>query len=85
MPTYVGGNFRLVQNAGAFVLTADSDVSTGAYTLILVVQNTATAGAITFASWSAITGDAFTTVNGALFLVTIIKHGGVKTVNVQAL
>lgn len=84
-PTAAGGNFRLVQNSGAFNFTADADATAKAYTLIVLVQNTATAGSVTFSGWTAVTGDALTTVNGALFMCTIIKHGGVKTINIQAL
>jgi hypothetical protein len=33
--------------------------------------------------WNAITGDPFDTTNGSLFLCTVVKHGGVRTLNVQ--
>lgn len=84
-PTAAGNNFRLVQNNGAFNFTADADATSKAYTLIVLIQNTATAGAVTFVGWSAVTGDSLTTVNGALFMCTIIKHGGIKMINIQAI
>lgn len=85
MPTPAGGNFRLVQNSGAFNFTADTDATVKSYTMLVLIQNTATAGAVTFVGWSAITGDPLTTVSGSLFMCTIIKHGGIKMINIQAI
>lgn len=84
-PTPAGGNFRLVQNAGAFNFTADADATVKSYTMLVLIQNTATAGAVTFVGWSAIGGDPLTTVSGNLFLCSIVKHGGIKVINIQAL
>jgi hypothetical protein len=83
LPT--SGNFRLVQNGGAFTWQADPDVSSKSYTLVVILQNTATAGAVSFSNFSLVDGDALTTTNTALFVCTLIKHGGVKTISIRAL
>lgn len=85
-PTYAGGNMRLVQNGGAFTFAADADTSVKSYTLTVLIQNSATAGAITFSGWSTTPkGDTVLTTNGALYMCYIIKHGSIKTINIQAL
>jgi len=81
-PTAADGNFRMVTNGGAFTWAVDGDTSK-AYTLVVWLSNSATAGVITFSGWNAITGDPLTTTNGAGFLCSIVHFGGIRTINIQ--
>lgn len=66
------GNLQRVINGGAFALAAPS--TGGDYTIILEIKNNGSAGAISFSGWTKNPdGDAFTTVNNAVFAVTIFK------------
>lgn len=78
------GNLRKVANSAAFTLEVPTVV--GDYTLLVLVTNSATAGAVTIsASYTKAFGDPFTTTNGHMFLLTVVKIGTVRTVTVQAL
>lgn len=87
-PTPVGGNIKRIINGGAFTLAAPT--AAGDYTMIILVTNNATAGAITLSNFSRTTGSAFTTTNGHQFLLYITKvtsgvPAAVELVNVVAL
>lgn len=82
-PTNAGNNMRSAVNGGAFNLAADAN-NTTAYTVLLVITNNASAGAITTAGqgWTKVDGDPFTTTNGATFLCMIAKIGSIKALTV---
>lgn len=82
-PTAAGGNFRYVVNGGAFTFAADPDNSK-AYTLVILLVNSATAGAVTFSGYN-VYGDPLNTVNAANFMCTIVHFGGVRTITIQQL
>jgi hypothetical protein len=82
-PTPVGGNMKTITNSGAFTFAAPS--AAGDYTLVVLVANSATAGAITLSGFSRSVGDGFTTTNGSEFLVNITKISGFTLANVVAL
>ncbi|RWX72601.1 pyocin knob domain-containing protein [Mesorhizobium sp. M2A.F.Ca.ET.039.01.1.1] len=83
-PTPAGGNMRAINNGGAFGWAADGNAST-AYTMVVAVTNAAGAGAITFSGFTAITGDPLTTTVGHVFMCSIVKIGGYKAINIQAM
>jgi hypothetical protein len=82
-PTPVGGNFKKISNAGAFIIGAP--VYTGDYTLIVQVTNASGAGAITFSGFSRVAGDTLTTTVGHDFFLFITKCNGFTSVTAQAL
>ncbi len=82
-PSPTGGNFRKIVNGGAFTLAAPSVA--GDYTMHIQITNNASAGAITLSGFTKTAGDAFTTVNGDDFFVTIEKHNGFTRASVGAL
>jgi len=87
-PTPVGGNIKRIINGGAFTLAAPT--ASGDYTMIILVTNNATAGAITLSNFSRSTGSAFTTTNGHQFMLFITKvtsgvPAAVELVNVVAM
>jgi hypothetical protein len=87
-PTPVGGNIKRIINGGAFTLAAPT--AAGDYTMIILVTNNASAGAITLSNFSRTTGNPFTTTNGNQFLLYITKVTNtgpvaVELINVVAL
>lgn len=77
------GNMRHIVNAAAFTLAAPNRA--GDYDMRVLISNGATAGAITMSGFTApIRGDAFTTISGDKFLVSIVKHGAVVKATVEA-
>jgi hypothetical protein len=82
-PTPAGGNMKIITNSGAFTFAAPS--ATGDYTLVVLVMNSATAGAVTLSGFNRTVGDAFTTTNGQEFLVNITKINGHILANVVAM
>lgn len=76
------GNMRHITNGAAFTLAAPN--AAGDYTMTVLITNNATAGAITMSGFTKVFGDAFTTTNGHVFLVSIVKQGAVVTAVVQA-
>ena len=82
-PTPAGGNMKVITNSGAFTFAAPS--AAGDYTLVVLVMNSATAGAITLSGFNRTVGDAFTTTNGSEFLVNITKISGHTLANVVAM
>ncbi|MBW6495120.1 MAG: hypothetical protein K0B16_11310 [Burkholderiaceae bacterium] len=82
-PTPVGGNFRRIVNGGAFTFRPPS--ATGDYTLHVLMTNSATAGAVTFGSFTRVIGDALTTTEGHAFFITLEKHYGFTRAIVGAL
>ena len=82
-PTSAIGNFRKVSNGGAFSIIAAT--GTNSFTTLVLVTNSASAGAITLSGFAKTAGDPFTTTNGDAFFVFIAKLGDKSTVTVQAL
>lgn len=77
------GNYQYGTNHGAFTLTAPaSDCS-----VVLLLTNDATAGAITFSGFTtgSSTGDTLTTTNTSKFMLSILRINGVSTYLVKAL
>lgn len=81
--TYVGGNIQHGINNGATTINAPT--APGVYTLIVQIQNNATAGPVTLAGFTKIDGDAFTTTNTHNFLLHIVKVNSAVKVSVEAL
>jgi hypothetical protein len=71
-PEFANGNLQTLNNNGAFTLAPPS---TGSGTMVIQVVNDASAGTITTSGFSSVTGDVFTTVSGAHFLLSIAKVG----------
>jgi hypothetical protein len=72
-------------NNGAHTLAPDA-AGAGVYgSASLRILNGAAPGAITVAGWTAVRGDAFTTVIGALFICTAISHNGTYVLYVTAI
>ena len=82
-PTPVGGNMKLITNGGAFTLNAPS--ATGDYTMVILITNNASAGAITLSGFTRTTGSSFTTVNTNRFFLYITKCSTSVLANVVAL
>ncbi len=80
-PPTTGGNMRFVTNNGAFTLAAPSG---GSFTMVILVINGASAGAITLTGFNKTTGS-FTTTNANNFFVYITVCNGYKLANVVAL
>lgn len=78
-------NFQKVVNGGAFTISDTLVANTKNYGTVIHLTNNASAGAITLSLWEKVLGDAFTTVNGAQFLIFITKCNGVGVINVVAL
>lgn len=73
-PNLNWGNYRKVTNGGAFTLKAPT--TAGDYSMVVLITNSSSAGAITLSGFTRTTGDAFTTTNGHKFLVFITKVDG---------
>lgn len=82
-PTPDGGNFKSITNAGAFTLAAPT--ASGAYTLIIEIENVTGAGAITLSGFTKTQGSPFTTTVGHKFCVSIVKGSSFTYANVVAL
>lgn len=82
-PTPVGGNMKTLTNGGAFTLAAPT--ASGDYTLVVLITNNASAGAITLSGFTKTLGSSFTTTNTNKFLVYIVKCNGNTFANVVAL
>lgn len=72
-------NMRRIVNGGAFTLAAPT--SGGDYTMVLLVTNDASAGAITMTGFNKVEGS-FTTTDGDQFIVYITKIYGVTHANI---
>lgn len=74
---------QYITNNGAFTITAPANDGS----LILLVQNGATAGAITFSGFQvgSSVGDALTTTNGHEFLISVVRINGFATYTIKAL
>lgn len=85
-PDPVNGNIQIATNGGAHALAPPS-VSSPADSLTMVIKytNNASAGAITTAGFTKVTGDAFTTTNGHIFFCYISVIGGTSHLNVVAM
>ncbi|MBW6496623.1 MAG: hypothetical protein K0B16_19115 [Burkholderiaceae bacterium] len=82
-PSATSGNFRKVANGGAFTLAAVT--GTNSFTALVLITNTASAGAITLSGFTKTTGDPFTTTSGDAFFVFIAKLGDKTMASVVAL
>lgn len=82
-PTTFSNNFVLGSNNAAFTWGAPTNANNQAFTMMVVIVNAATAGTITLSGWNAVDGDAFDTTNGSVFLCTVVKHGGIRTLTVK--
>ena len=82
-PTPVGGNMKLIANGGAFTLAAPT--ASGDYTMVILITNGASAGAITLSGFTRSTGSPFTTTNTNRFLLYITKCSTSILANVVAL
>jgi hypothetical protein len=82
-PTPVGGNFKTITNGGAFTLAAPT--ADGDYTLVVLLSNSATSGAVTLSGFTKTTGGSFTTTSTSRFVIYITKIGGFTVSNVIAL
>lgn len=74
---------QYITNGGAFTITAPANDGS----LILLVANNGTAGAITFSGFqvSASVGDALTTTNGHEFMIFVVRINGFATYTIKAL
>ena len=78
-------NWQNLLNGGAFTFAAPTLSSTEAVNLVVYVQNTTGAGAITFSGFGRVTGDPFTTTLGHTFYVYITRLAtGTAIANVVA-
>ena len=78
------GNYQYGNNNGAFTLNAPADDCA----IDILITNTATAGAITFAGFTVAAtnyGDPLTTTNGHKFVISIRRIGGTATYVIKAL
>lgn len=77
------GPLQSITNGGAFTITAPANDGT----IILLITNNATAGAITFTGFTseANHGDTIDTTNGHKFLVNVITNNGTSTYIAHAL
>lgn len=83
-PSPVGGNFKSINNAGAFTLAAPS--AAGVYTLIVEVTNITGAGVITLSGFSRVVGDVGTVTVGhrmQLFITKSLNGATVTAVSMQ--
>ncbi|CAB4138423.1 hypothetical protein UFOVP330_45 [uncultured Caudovirales phage] len=85
-PTLTPSNWKYIINGGAFTLAAPAAVDAGqAYSMIIYVLNSATAGTLTLSGFNRVVGDALTTTNGHVFFLFITVFGtGAKVVSVVA-
>ena len=85
-PVLFPSNWKYVLNGGAFTLAAPVSVGDNiAYSLVLYVENTTGAGAITTSGFSKVIGDSFTTTVGHIFYVYVtVFGGGAKIANIVA-
>jgi hypothetical protein len=81
-PTPVGGNFMRIVNGGSFTMAAPT--ASGSYTLVVLVTNSSTAGAIVMSGFNRVTGT-FTITNNHRFIVYITKVFNFVFANIQAL
>lgn len=81
-PTPAGGNMKRIVNGGAFTLAAPT--LAGDYTIVLLIRNGSSAGAITLSGFTKTSGDIFTTTNNHKFLVYITKLNDVVFASVAA-
>lgn len=82
-PNPSDANMITITNGGAFTLAAPT--AAGAYTIIILITNNASAGAITLSGFTKVGGDDFTTTENDEFFVFITKIGSTVHVQVQDL
>jgi hypothetical protein len=70
-PSPATGNFRLLTNNAAFTLAAP--VAAGDYTIIILLTNSTTPGAVTFSGFTKVAGDSLTVTTAHKFLLQITK------------
>lgn len=70
-------NIKYITNSGSFTLAAPAAVNDSiAYTMLVYIVNSGTAGTITMSGFTQVTGDVFTTTSGHIFFVYITVFGG---------
>lgn len=80
-PVPAEGNFKNIVNGGAFTLAAPA----GVHSMVIQIDNNASAGAITMSGFTKVGGSSFTTTNGHKFLVYITRTNSYSHANVVAL
>lgn len=80
-PADTDGNLQKAVNGGAFTLGVPANPGT----IIVEITNNASAGTITTAGFTKVTGDALTTVNGAIFRLQITKFDATSHLNIVAM
>lgn len=75
------GNFQRVINNGAFTLAAPTHAND--YTILLVIENDTSAGAITPDGFTLVDGNSFTTTDNEIFFAQITKLNGTTTLTVK--
>jgi len=85
-PTLTPSNWKYVINGGNFSIAAPAAVDAGqAYSMIIYVLNSPTAGTLSLSGFNRVVGDSFTTTNGHVFFLFITVFGtGAKVVSVVA-
>jgi hypothetical protein len=85
-PQLSPSNIKSITNSGNFILSApDAINSTTAYSMLVYITNSGTAGTITTSGFNLVTGDVFTTTSGHVFFVYITVVGtGAKVAVVMA-
>lgn len=80
-PVPAEGNFKHIVNGGAFTLAAPA----GVHSMVIQIDNNASAGAITMSGFTKVGGSSFTTTYGHKFLVYITRTNSYSHANVVAL
>lgn len=85
-PALTPSNWKSIVNGGAFTLLAPAAVSaTDAYSMVVYITNSASAGALTLSGFNRVIGDTITTTSGHSFFLFITVFGtGAKVVSVVA-
>lgn len=77
-----GGNIKRLVNGGAFTLSAPVADD---FTALVQMSNNATAGVVTLAGFTKVTGDDLTVVNGDDFFLFVSRANGFTHLHIQAL
>lgn len=83
-PTPVGGLLRQVNSVGT-AWNFNAPTFAGNYTMIVLINNAAISGAVTFAGFNKVSGPPHATALGKMSLVYITKVGAAKTAFIEAL
>ena len=77
------GNLKRIGNNAAFTFAAPT--ASNDYTMVVLITNASTAGAVTFTGFTKVTGDSLTVTNGHKFMVNIVKINNNTLASVVAL